>query len=132
MKIRNLPTQSEDWEVEDGLTTYRGCLYIPKDPQLRHNIVHSHHNSTTTGHPGHWKTLELLSRNYSWPGMSHYVTKYIAGCDTCQCVKTFPTQKVGKLMLNKIPNHWWQVISIGLISKLSLSLGYDAILVIID
>src|SRR5258707_13986722 len=35
---------------------YRGCMYVPKDPQLCHDIVHAHHDSMMTGHPGQWKT----------------------------------------------------------------------------
>src|SRR5258705_196027 len=50
-----------------------------------------------TGHPGQWKTLELVSHNYWWPGISCYITSYVAGCGTCNCCKSFPTQKVGKL-----------------------------------
>src|SRR5258708_26362505 len=29
---------------------YRGHMYVPKDPQLCHDIVHAHHDSVMTGH----------------------------------------------------------------------------------
>src|SRR5258708_39767760 len=58
---------------------YRGCVYVPKDPQLCHDIVHAHHDSMMTSHPGKWKTLELVSCNYWWPGISCYVAGNIAG-----------------------------------------------------
>src|SRR5258705_2984691 len=80
------------------LVTYRGHVYVPRDPQLCHDIVHAYHDSVVTGHPGQWKMLELVSCNYWWPGISHYVASYIAGCDACNCCKSFPTQKVGKLI----------------------------------
>src|SRR5258708_37671042 len=69
-----------------------------------HNLVHVHHSATVAGHPRHWKTLELVSQNYWWPGLSRYVAKFIAGCDACNQMKTFPMQKVGKLIPNKLPD----------------------------
>src|SRR5258708_4857755 len=68
----------DKWERDGNLVMYRGCMYVPKDPQL-------HHDSVMTGHPGQWKTLELFSHNYWWPGISHYVASYVAGCDVCYC-----------------------------------------------
>src|SRR5260221_11092104 len=97
---------------------YRGFVYIPKDPQLHHDIVHAHHDSMVTGHPGQWKTLELVSCNYWWPGISCYVTSYIAGHDACNCCKSFLTQKVGKLMPNQIPSCCWEDISVDTIREL--------------
>src|SRR5258708_2157558 len=46
--------------------------------------------------------------------------------------KTFPTQKVGKLIPNKVPDRCWQVISIDMIGELPDSKGYNAILVVVD
>src|SRR5260221_2795150 len=108
------------------------CTYVPRDPQLHHDIVYAHHNSVVTGHPGWWKMLELVSHNYWWPGISHYIASYIAGCNTCNCCKSFPMQKVGKLMPNWIPSHCWEVISINTIRELLESKGYNAILVVLD
>src|SRR5258707_2796928 len=104
---------------------YRGCMYVPKDPQL-------HHESMMTSHPGQWKTLELVSCNYWWPGISCYVASYMAGCDACNHCKSFLTQKVGKLMPNQIPSCHWEVISIDTIGELPESKGYNAILVVVD
>ncbi len=76
--------------------------------------------------------LELVSWNYWWPGLSRYVTKFVAGCDTCNWTKTFPTQKVGKLIPNKVPDQRWQVISVDMIRELPDSKGYNAILMVVD
>ena len=59
--------QSDEWEKDGELVTYRGHMYVPRDPQLCHDIVHAHHDSIVMGHPGWWKTLELVSHNYWWP-----------------------------------------------------------------
>src|SRR5258706_1390354 len=85
-----------------------------------------------TGLPGRWKTLELVSHNYWWLGISHYVASYVAGCNACNCCKSFPMQKVGKLMPNQIPSHHWEVISATTIRQLRESKGYNAILVVVD
>ncbi len=76
--------------------------------------------------------LELVSWNYWWPGLSRYVTKFIAGCDTCNWTKTFLTQKVGKLIPNKVPARCWQVISVDMIRELPDSKGYNATLMVVD
>src|SRR5258708_35928332 len=88
--------QSDEWERDGDLVMYRGHVYVPKDPQLCHNIVHAHHDSMMTGHPGWWKMLELASCNYWWLGIFHYIASYVVGCDTCNQCKSFPMQKVGK------------------------------------
>ncbi len=111
---------------------YRGCVYVPKDPQLCHDIICAHHDSVVTGHPGWWNTLELVSCNYWWPGISCYVTSYVAGCDTCNCCKSFLMQKVGKLTPNWVPSCCWEVISVNTIRELLESKGYNAILVAVD
>src|SRR5258708_3243447 len=111
---------------------YRGHVYVPKDPQLHHDIVHAHHDSMMTGHPGQWKTLELVSCNYWWLGISHYVASYVAGCDACNHCKSFPMQKVGKLTPNQISTCHWEVISVDTIGELLESKGYNAILVVVD
>src|SRR5260221_4400999 len=80
----------------------------------------------------HWKMLELVSWNYWWPGLSRYVAKFVTGCDACNWMKTFPTQKVGKLIPNKVPDQHWQVISIDMIRELPDSKGYNAILMVVD
>ncbi len=47
-------------------------------------------------------------------------------------MKTFPTQKVGKLILNKVPDQCWQVISVDMIGEFPDSKGYNAVLVVVD
>src|SRR5258708_1976812 len=111
---------------------YKGHVYVSKEPQLHHDIVHAHHDSMVTGHPGRWKTLELVSHNYWWLGISHYVASYMAGCDACNHCKSCLMQKVGKLTPNWMPSHHWEVISVDTIGELPESKGYNAILVVVD
>src|SRR5260221_461357 len=123
---------SNEWTCTEGVVLYQGRVYVPDNPQLHHDLVHVHHSAIVIRHPGCWKTLELVSWNYWWPGLSRYVTKFIAGCNTCNWTKTFLTQKVGMLIPNKVPDRCWQVISIDMIRELLDSKGYNTILVVVD
>ena len=72
-----------EWEERDGLVLFRRKVYIPLDAQLQHDIVEAHHDTLVTRHSGWWKTTELVAWNYWWPGMGHYITKYVKGCNLC-------------------------------------------------
>ena len=53
--------RSAEWsESDDNLLLFRGKIYVPKDLDLRLRIVKQHHDSLIAGHPGRWKTLELV------------------------------------------------------------------------
>jgi hypothetical protein len=83
--------RSDEWEKQGELVLYRGKVYVPKDPQLPHDLVWLHHDARATGHPGRWKTLELVSHDYWWPRMVEYIRQYMRGCDTCNRIKSFPS-----------------------------------------
>src|SRR5258707_1331067 len=123
---------SDEWTHTEGIVLYRGKVYIQDNPQLHHNLVHAHHSATVARHPRCWKMLELVSWNYWWPGLSRYIAKFVTGCNVCNQMKTFPMQKVGKLVPNKVPDQCWQVISVDMIRELLDSKGYNAVLVVVD
>ena len=39
------------------------------------------------GHPGRYKTQELITQNYWWPYIQSDVRKYVDGCEACQRTK---------------------------------------------
>ena len=53
--------RGEEWSEEEGLILYCNKVFIPLDPKLRHDIVKAHHDTPLTGHPGRWRTTELIS-----------------------------------------------------------------------
>ena len=57
--------RSAEWSEVDGLLMFRGKIYVPKDQDLRRRIVAQHHDTRIAGHAGRWKTLELVSQNYT-------------------------------------------------------------------
>src|SRR4029077_10346829 len=70
---RSLVKGLEEWNLEDGIILFRGQIYVPKDDNLRRDIVKKYHDHIATGHPGRWKTYELISREFWWPGISTFV-----------------------------------------------------------
>ena len=129
---RTLAKGLEDWNTEDGLILFKGKVYVPRDKDLRRRIVELHHDSLAAGHPGRWKTYEMVSRNYWWPGMLVYVEKYMSGCDKCQRTKNRNQPTHGLLQPNSVPTAPWQIISCDLITQLPKSSGYDAIFIVVD
>jgi len=91
-----------------------------------------HYDLPSTEHLGWWKTYELVSRNYWWPGMTTFVKKYVMDYDMCQRIKNRPQQPFGPLVPNKVPNRPWEIISTDLITQLPESNSYNAICVIVD
>ena len=96
--------RGEEWSEEDGLILYYNKVYVPLDPKLQHDIVKAHHDTPLTGHPGHWRTTELISQSYWWPGMGRYIAKYVKTCDLSNQTKTIPASAIGKLLPNCIPD----------------------------
>jgi len=121
----------EEWEIEDGVVLKEGRIYVPEG-ELRGEIIQLHHDTPVGGHGERWKTTELVTRNYWWPGVTKEVGKYMDGCDACQRYKNQNEVLAGKLMPNAIPEKPWSHISADFITKLLLAQGYDAILVVCD
>jgi len=76
--------------------------------------------------------MELVTRNFWWPGITKKVKKYVEGCDVYQRNKNHTEAPAGKLMPNIVPEKPWTHISVDFITKLLLVQGYDSILVVCD
>ena len=109
-----------------------GRVYVPKDEKLRVEIIQLHHDTPIAEHGGQWKTVELVTRNYWWPGVTREVKRYVEWCDQCQRMKNRAEMPVGKLRPNQVPERPWQHISVDFIMKLLVSKGHDSILVVCD
>jgi hypothetical protein len=121
----------QDWNYEEELLLYKGLVYIPKDAQdLQRKITQQFHDNIM-GHPGQWKTLELITREYHWLGMTEFVKQYIQGCAICQTTKIRPPVKV-PLKPNEVPDGIWETITMDFITDLPKSQGYDSIFTVVD
>jgi hypothetical protein len=91
----------QEWNLEEGLILYKGLVYIPNNENLKCKVVRQYHDKLMR-HPEEWKTIELITRDFWWPGITTFVKVYIKGCATCQTTKIKPPVKV-PLKPNEIP-----------------------------
>jgi len=124
--------RDKEWRDINGIIYKEEKVYVPKDNKLRAEIIRLHHNTPVEGHGGQWKMVELVTRNFWWPGITKEVKQYVERCDACQHNKNHTEQLAGKLMPNSIPERLWAYILADFITKLPLVQGYDSILVVVD
>ena len=74
--------------------------------------------------------VELVTRNYWWPGVMRDVGKYVEGCDLCQRIKNRTEEQAGKLKLSEVPQKTWMHLTVDFITKLLVVAGKDAVLVV--
>ena len=107
-------------------------VYTLKDEELRAEIIQLYHNVLMAGHGGKWKMVELVTRNYWWPGVIREVGQYVEGCDLCQRMKNQMEEVAGKLKLGEVPEKLWTHILVDFITKLPIVAGKYTILVVCD
>ena len=69
--------KEKSWqEHEGGVITWQERIYVTRNRQLQEDIIREHHDSVAAGHPGRYKTQELITRNYWWPYIQSDIRKY--------------------------------------------------------
>jgi len=124
--------RSAEWSEEDRVLRFRGKIYVPRNPDLRKRVVSLCHDIKVAGHPGRWKTLELVSRNYWWPQISRYIRRYVSTCDLCLRTKPIRQAPVGELHPLRIPDSRWDTLSVDFVVELPLSSRHDAVMTVVD
>src|SRR5882672_120287 len=129
------PKWKLSWTGKQLLLFKNGKRYIPNDLNLRRRILRDLHDHETAGHPGVYPTYLRVSQDYWWPGLPHYVRKYVQGCPKCQQNKI--DWQPWKGPLQPIPNtsetRPFAQISMDLLTDLPPSeQGFDTLLVIAD
>jgi hypothetical protein len=128
----------ENWKIENlngrNILFYKGKNYIPRNMELRQEIIRNFHDHETAGHPGELGTCKAVRQHYWWPGLRTFVKNYIQGCGVCQQFKInrapskptyIPTE--GARSTRPFAN-----CSMDLITDLPEADGYDSILVVVD
>jgi hypothetical protein len=70
-----------------GVLWFNNRIVVPKNHQLRKQILDEAHLSKFSIHPGSTKMYQDLRRNFWWTRMKREIAKYVSECDTCQRVK---------------------------------------------
>jgi len=123
---------SAEWSEDDRVLQFRGKIYISRNSNLQRRLVSLCHDTKIAGHPGCWKILELVSRNYWWPQMFRYIRQYVSTCDLCLRTKLIRQAQVGELHPLQISNSQWDTLSVDFVVELPLSSGHDAVITVVD
>jgi len=127
-----------DWTTEDldgkPMLFYQGKQYVPKNDQLRREIVNTFHYPITARHPGEITTYNDIARYYWWPGLRSFVKNFVKGCAICQQFKINRNPTKPSLMPIPGPNSSrpFSQCSMDLITDLPISNGYDSVMVVVD
>ena len=119
-------------QLEEDLVLKERKIYILKDEELRVEIIQLHHDIPAAGYRKRQKTMELVTRNYWWPGVTKDVERYVDGCNMCQRMKNQTETPAGNLMINEVPKKTQTYLMVDFIMKLLLVAGKNAILVVYD
>jgi hypothetical protein len=111
---------------------FKDRLVVPKDRELRNQIISEAHSSKLFIHPGSSKMYHDLKQHYWWTKMWKEIAAYVARRDTCCRVKAVH-MKAGLLQPLSIIGRKWEEISMDFIVGLSPTVkNHDSIWVIID
>ena len=75
--------QGNKWKIEGDLVLKEGKVYVLKEEELRAEVIQLHHDVLAVLYRGRWKTVELVTRNYWWPGVMRDIERYVERCDLC-------------------------------------------------
>ncbi|KAF8747934.1 hypothetical protein RHS01_11152 [Rhizoctonia solani] len=95
-----------DYDWEEDLLWYQGKLVVPDSEALKERLLREFHDSPLAGHPGQQRTLELLSRNYWWPGMKSSAKEWVECCPTCQANRRAHNPAIALKPLEVPPSHF--------------------------
>jgi hypothetical protein len=83
---------------------FENRLVVPKDQELRKNILDEAHLSKFSMHPRSNKMYHDLKPLYGWNRMKREIAKYVSKCDTCQRFKASHLKAAGILQPLPIPS----------------------------
>jgi hypothetical protein len=118
---------------DQGIVWFNNRIVVPKNEEIRPQILDEAHLSRYSIHPGSTKMYHDLKQHYWWTKMKIEIARYVARCDTCSSVKAIHMNTAGPLQSLPVPTWKWEDISMDFIVGLPRTTkGYDSIWVIID
>ena len=71
----------ENWSMyEDGSVRFKGRLCVPKDVELRNELLVDAHRAKYTIYPRNTKMYQDLKRQFWWRGMKRDIAQFVANC----------------------------------------------------
>jgi hypothetical protein len=102
-------------EDDQGVVWFNNRIVVPKNEELRQQILEEAHLSRYSIHPGSTKMYQDLKQHYWWTKMKIEIARYVARCDTCRRVKAIHMKTAGPLQSLPIPTWKWEDISMDFI-----------------
>ena len=127
---QHLPNPSSPWSCKDGLLLYKGLIYVPEVSRM--DVLQEHHDAALAGHSGISQTLELITRNYWFPGINAFVKDYVNSCYSCQQAKPPRHPRHGELASLPVHTSPWKGLSCDFITDLPVSNSMNSVLVFVD
>jgi hypothetical protein len=103
---------------EKGILWFDNRLIVPKDRELRNQIMDEAHSSKLSVHLGSSKMYQDLKTCFWWTKMKKEITAYVARSDTCCRVQVVHLKPAGLLQPLPIPGWKWEEISMDFITGL--------------
>ena len=122
--------QGDEQQIKEELVLKEEKVYVPKNEELRAEIIWLHYDMPVTGHRGRQKTTELVTRNYWQLGVTRDMGRYVEGCNLWQRIKNRMEEMDGKLKLSEVPGELQTYLMVDFITKLLVVAGKDIILVV--
>jgi hypothetical protein len=118
---------------DEGIVWFNNCIIVPKNEEIRQQILDEAHLSRYSIHHGSTKMYHDLKQHYWWTKMKIEIACYMARCDSCRRVKAIQMKTAGPLQSLPIPTWKWEDISMDFIVGLPRTAkGFDSIWVIVD
>ena len=77
-------TSNPRWSKDSaGLLRLDDRIYVPDTNDLHLRVLCYKHDHPLAGHFGQNCTLELVCREYTWPGVRTFVKDYVSSCTSC-------------------------------------------------
>jgi hypothetical protein len=82
---------------DQGIIWFNDRIVLPKDAEVRQQILDEAHLSRYSIHLGSTKMYQDLKQYYWWKKMKIEIACYVARCDTYRCVKAIHMKTAGPL-----------------------------------
>jgi len=122
----------KQWSISHGLLYYNDRRFIPANDYLQTLIPKGCHDSQVAGHFGQENTLEIITQDFYWKGLTDWVPDYVRLCTACQQAKAPSDARFGLLNPLQVPYALWASTSVDFITQLPKSAGYTYIMVLVD
>ena len=105
---------------------------MPDKKETILEVIRQIHDQVAVGHPGIARTVNVIGRNYYWPGMNKDIRRYVRNCHVCRRAKAPRDKYNGLLKPLPIPERPRIDITLDYVTGLPKTNGNDAILMVVD